>query len=311
MAEEQAGMPASEPSVEQRLAAHFSADASKPSTEPEGPEDASASAEEPQPEQTEQESTQEAESASEDSGYEEVELDGDTYRVPPKLKEAVLRQSDYTRKTQELADHRRTLASQIQAVQMQQAYQQETAEERAQLQTLQHQIGLFKDVKWHELDSDTMIRTKHQLDMLKEQAGELDRSLQQKAYGFQQKVEQLKTQFRNQRAESLQRMVPNWNQQSDIEATVAALNLGFTQDEIRDNFDARLGHMAWKAAQFDKLQQGKTAAVQAVKKAPPIVKPGVAQGPNVVVQRKYKEDRDRLKKSGSVDDAARLLMRMK
>lgn len=307
MAEEQAGVPASEPTVEERMAAYFSADASEPSTEPEGPEEASASTEEPQPEQAEE---QPQEAASEDSGYEDVELDGEVYKVPPKLKEAVLRQSDYTKKTQELAEHRRTLATQVQAVQMQQAYQQETAEERSQLQAIQNQIGLFKDVKWHELDSDTMVRTKHQLDMLKEQAQELSNNLQQKAYGFQQRTEQLKAQFRAQRAESLQRLVPGWNQQSDIEATRAALEIGFTPEEITHNFDARLGQMAWESAQFRKLQQGKTAAVQAVKKAPPIVKPGATQGQNVVAQRKYVDARTKLKKSGSVDDfAAALLMR--
>ena len=40
---------------------------------------------------------------------EEVDWDGAKYRVPKPLKDALLRQADYTRKTQELADQRRTV----------------------------------------------------------------------------------------------------------------------------------------------------------------------------------------------------------
>ena len=37
----------------------------------------------------------------------ELEVDGQVHTVPAALKGAFLRQADYTRKTQELADHRR------------------------------------------------------------------------------------------------------------------------------------------------------------------------------------------------------------
>jgi hypothetical protein len=307
MADEQAGIPASEATVEDRMAAFFGADASKPSSEPEGPEVASASAEE-EPEQTEE---QAEEAAPEDSGYEEVELDGETFKVPPKLKEAVLRQSDYTKKTQELAEHRRALQSQMQAVQIAQRFQQETAEDQAQLRGLEAQIAQYKNVNWQELDSETLIRAKHGLDQLKESANELRGKLGQKAQQFQQMSQQAINQFRAQRAESLQRLVPGWNSQADIDATRAALETGFTPDEVRDNFDARMGLLAWKAAQFDKLQSTKTAAVKQVQKAPPVVKPGATQGQNAVAQRKYVDARTRLKKSGSLDDFAAALLTRK
>lgn len=309
MADEQAGIPASEASVEDRMAAFFGADASKqPSSEPEGPEDASASAEVEQ-EQTEE---QAEEAVPEDSGFEEVELDGETYKVPPKLKEAVLRNADYTKKTQELAEHRRALQAQTQAIQLAHAYQQATADDQAALKGLESQIAQFKNVNWSELDSETLVKAKHQLDTLKEQANEVRDGLREKAQQFQQRSQMALAQFRAQRAESLQRLIPNWSQQSDIDATRTALEIGFTPEEIRDNFDARMGLLAWKAAQFDKLQTTKTAAVKQVQKAPPVVKPGASQGQTQVAANKYKEARDKLRKSGRIEDAAALfLQRMK
>ena len=41
------------------------------------------------------------------SGWSEIEVDGQVWLAPPALKSAFLRQADYTRKTQELADRRR------------------------------------------------------------------------------------------------------------------------------------------------------------------------------------------------------------
>jgi hypothetical protein len=55
------------------------------------------------------------------------------------------------------------------------------------------------------------------------------------------------------------------------------------------------------------LQSGKSAAVASVQKAPPVVKPG-ASVPGAAAERKFKDARQSLKKSGSVDDFARVLI---
>ena len=44
---------------------------------------------------------------------EEVDYEGKKYRVPKDIKDALLRQSDYTRKTQELAEHRNQVSATI------------------------------------------------------------------------------------------------------------------------------------------------------------------------------------------------------
>ena len=57
--------------------------------------------------------------------------------------------------------------------------------------------------------------------------------------------------------------------------------------------------IAWKAAQFDKLQSTKTSAVASVQKAPPVVKPGAGTGQLASKERQYKDARASLKKNGN------------
>lgn len=84
--------------------------------------------------------------------YAEVDYEGAKYKVPAPLKDALLRQADYTRKTTEVAESRRALDADRQAVQ--QAQQLSAAEIRAfaQLDRLTADLSEFEGVNWAQLD---------------------------------------------------------------------------------------------------------------------------------------------------------------
>src|SRR4051812_34876614 len=69
----------------------------------------------------------------------EVELDGQVHTLPAALKGAFLRQADYTRKTQELAEHRRALEADRQAVAQAAGAQAGASQDRVRLAALDHQ----------------------------------------------------------------------------------------------------------------------------------------------------------------------------
>jgi hypothetical protein len=84
----------------------------QPATESLSIEDRIANAFEPeQPEVEAQPEQQEAEAPESEASPEfaEVEYEGKSYQVPPEIKDALLRQSDYTRKTTEAAERTRAL----------------------------------------------------------------------------------------------------------------------------------------------------------------------------------------------------------
>jgi hypothetical protein len=82
----------------------------------------------------------------------EVDYEGAKYKVPAPLKDALLRQSDYTRKTMELGDQRRAMETAQR--QVQEAQQLSAAEIRsfARLDQLNTQLAEFNGINWADLD---------------------------------------------------------------------------------------------------------------------------------------------------------------
>ncbi|MDB5476494.1 MAG: hypothetical protein JWP49_2005 [Phenylobacterium sp.] len=78
----------------------------------------------------------------------ELELDGQTHTLPAALKGAFLRQADYTRKTQELAEHRRALEAERAAVAEQARAHEGASHDRMRLAALDHQLAELQGVDW-------------------------------------------------------------------------------------------------------------------------------------------------------------------
>jgi len=279
-----------EDSVETRLANYFAGPADKTPTEAaEGPEEA----------------VMEDDLPPEDDSDEIDWEDGQKYRVPKVLKEGLLRQQDYTRKTQELAELRRQAQVTMETGQALQQFQAATADEQRELSRVQADIERYKGLDWSSLDTDTYIKAKHQLDNLKERAGEIQQGLGQKAQQFSQWRQQQLQQALQSGEQFLRTSIQGWGDEARREVRTQVLANGYSEEELAQVIDPRFVKIAWKAAQFDKLQAGKQTALQSAQKAPPVVKPG-ASNQTAARESKYKDMRGRLKKSGDLRDAAAL-----
>lgn len=82
----------------------------------------------------------------------EVEYDGETYEVPLALKDALLRQADYTRKTMELADQRRALAADRADIEQSQAMTFDEFRTAARLHEIDAELHDFAQQDWTNLD---------------------------------------------------------------------------------------------------------------------------------------------------------------
>ena len=86
-------------------------------------------------------------------------------------------------------------------------------------------------------------------------------------------------------------------------------SLGITPQEFKSRFaDPRIIAAVHKAAKWDSLQASKPNAVKTANLAPPVVKPGASKGPSQAADKRYQDTRQSLKKSGSVEDAAKLFL---
>ena len=84
----------------------------------------------------------EAEEGAEDTAPEfvSVEYDGTEYEVPPQLKAALMRQSDYTKKPQTLAEQRNQVEAQAAAIKQQSELQQQSLDDVAQIKAIEKSI---------------------------------------------------------------------------------------------------------------------------------------------------------------------------
>lgn len=87
-----------------------------------------------------------------DEATEQVEYEGQLYEVPRPLKDALLRQADYTRKTMELADQRRALAADRADIEQAQAMTIDEFQASAQLSEVEAQLEQFAQYDWSQLD---------------------------------------------------------------------------------------------------------------------------------------------------------------
>lgn len=83
------------------------------------------------------------------AGYEEVEIDGKTLKIPAEAKEYLLRQADYTRKTQEVAARSKELDAREEQVTQRQKISENEIEAYVALSRVGEQIKEFENVNWN------------------------------------------------------------------------------------------------------------------------------------------------------------------
>ena len=315
----------------------------KPQTEESAPtEDVEESTEEYQDESSEEESEEELEEESDDESEEEseeeldaeeeeeepnaytVKVDGEEIEVTlDELKSGYSRQSDYTKKTQEIAEYRKQADAMMQQAQ-QEVYQTQQFRQQyidAASAVVQQQYGklneLVNNTDWERLkiedreeyltkksevaDLQTSMQQEEQrLNHANEQAMAEQRQLQQRvAYEERQKLESILPEWKNE----------EFRQKAGKELTQFAMSQGFTQEELSQLTDHRSLLVLMQAKAFQEMQKAQTSTKsKKTKKKPKMASSGTgskSKGEKSKNQRTAKMKR--LGQTGHVDDAASLL----
>lgn len=228
----------------------------------------------------EEQPTEETIEAPDDS--EEIEFEELKIALPKekaqKLKSAIEGYKDYTKKTQEVAEARRMVEVQQQAAQAEGLYRQATAAEQEQLAQIASQIKQFEAVNWAQLDTDTLVRTKHSLDTLERERTKLEKSIAEKRGQLDQHMNGLRQRAVSEAAKYLERHIPNWKAGNDVDNGIVqyATAEGLTENDLVNIAIAKPAFIKalYKASQFDKLQSTKGMTAKRAANAPPVVKPG-------------------------------------
>jgi hypothetical protein len=246
-----------------------------------------------------------------DSESVEVEFEGKTYKLPPELKDAVLRQADYTRKTQEVAEERKALMAERELAQATQAFQKEHAKDISEIQALDHQLAQYNAVNWAEaMQKDIAAATTAfmQRQQLIEARAALAANLSNAEQAFQQTQTQKAQELRAKGLEELSKRIPGFNAETGQKIRDSVKSYGFTDEELSQYRDPRVIHALHDAMKYRELIAQKPALTQKVTTLPKPVKPGSTAQAVTDKDIQIRKAQSALKTTGSSQAARELLM---
>jgi hypothetical protein len=257
-------------------------------------------------EDTEQQSEQPEETV-EAGTLVDIEFDGKVLKGSPEIREAVMRHADYTKKTMELAEHRALFQKEREVADAHAAFSKEIEPELQEIASLDSEIALYQKWDWKTASTDEVLRYKIQLDELNSRRSKVEKSIDAKRGEFQQQSEKSRRELAQTANKYLAKVIPNWGETAYKESTGAAGAAGFTTQEINNFADPRAMHLAWKAAQWDKLQAAKPVVAKKASEVPPVTKPGSQATTENSASKRYNELRAQLKKTGDPRIAQELM----
>lgn len=282
----------------------------------EGSADAEPDDEQTEPDETDDdpdETESDDEDEPEDEPLYEITVNGETQQVTlDELRGGYQRNADYTRKTQELAERRKDLDTVGQyAEQVSQLYKQRLA-----------QVGSFLEQSLPPEPDEKLLAEDpfayQQQQLLRQKAEESLKAV----YG-QFEAAQVETQARQdellrdaqQRAvEELPEKIPEWKDTETIKKGMADLTRylrseGFEAHEMRDVSDPRLIVVLEKARRYDAAKKSaESSKKKAAAKPPKSLKPGKPSRKSNARKSDVRKAQERMKKTGSPDDAAAFYM---
>lgn len=225
---------------------------------------------------------QDGQATNQDDDTEEIEHEGQKYRIPKALKSALMMNADYTRKTQEVAELRR--AAEAERTRYSQA-NAEHVQALAAVHSIDQQLQQYQQVDWQRLSDEDPIQAQKlwmQYTQLKDSrqqiAGHVQQMEQQRAFETQQA-----TAKRIEEGQAiLKRDIPNWGPETARQINdFAAKEFGFQPQELAQVTDPRVVkilHAAMVGAQLVKKQQEGTSSSQQPA-AKPVTKVGGNNAP--------------------------------
>jgi len=238
-----------------------------------------------------------------------VKVDGQEVEVTQEeLVNGYSRQQDYTRKTQELSQQRKTIEQKQSELEQRDAiYSQLLPKMEAQLNS-----ALGEEPDWNSLYEDDPVGYVRQQQVWNEQKQKLEavqaeqQRLQQESFVEQQKLIQQQVE---EGQTKLLEVIPEWQNQEVANkekaeiASYATEVLGYTQEEINSVYDWRALLGLRKAWLSDKIAE--TVKKKPTQKAPArVARPGTANKRKSVAP--VKRAKQRLAKSGKLQDAAKV-----
>ncbi len=222
--------------------------------------------------------------------------------------------TDYTQKTQALAEQRKAIEAEKAAVEQAKQLRDQYAQRLELIEKVLNEQNKSEDLESLK-ESDPIgyaMKVAEQVQRDKQLAAvqaERTRIVEKQNAERQQQMQQ----YLAEQQAKLQQVIPEYSDPAKGEEVrrdirTYAQTVGFSEDELNQVYDSRAVQVLWEAAQYRKLMANKPEVTKKVAEAPKTMKPGVGKVSQPETDA-IKADRNRLRKSGRARDAAALFER--
>jgi len=222
--------------------------------------------------------------------------------------------TDYTKKSQAVAEERKAVEAERHAVQEAKALRDQYAQQLGIIEQMLNQPQQAEDLDYlKETDPIGYAVKVAELSQKEKQLAQVraqrEMISQQQEYDRQQQMKQMIA----AESEKLVSVLPEFADPSKGEVIRKDIRtygkqMGFSDDELANVFDSRAVLTLYKAMQYDKLQSAKPGITKKVSEAPKAIKPGVSK-PRDSNSEEIRKLKSRAKSTGSVKDAANVFER--
>jgi hypothetical protein len=183
----------------------------------------------------------------------QVDYEGQSYEVPRELKDALLRQADYTRKTMELSEQRKALAADRAEVALLESAKIEEFQAIMRIEQIRHEVEQLAQRDWSAIDPNHP-----ELAQLRARIGELGReeallcgALNDHHHQKTARAQQEAARTRAETDQAMMREIQNWSPEQRRVLDNFAIHHGISEDDLDHASPAeiRLLHLAHFGAQ--------------------------------------------------------------
>ena len=275
--------------------------------------------EEPEEEEEDSEGTEERAVEGEEFVY-AVNINGEEHQVPlDELLKGYSRQSDYTRKTQELSEQRKEIEAnhyqwnaEIQQIQTER--QQYVSALQNVIENSMGDLDKFANMDWEALKNDNPLEYITKRDDFREaqdKVRQVQYQQQQVRQAHEQETARTHQRVLQEEHGKLVEALPDWGdtqsrQKLSADIKEYAMSQGYSSEEIGSLIDHRSFMTLYKAMKYDKASSPNVVQKK-VKNKPKVIRAGSARTKSDVGNQQRKTKMKRLRSSGHVDDAASIL----
>ena len=277
-------------------------------------------------ESEEEEEAEEAEEESEEPGEEEEEalyavtVNGKERKVSlDELLSGYSRQSDYTRKTQELSEERKQMESlgqryNSEVAQIQSERQQYMMNLQQIIESATGDLQQFSTVDWASLKESDPIEYVTKREEFRESQEKIQAIQYQHEYARQKHLneeETLKKTVVREEHKKLVESMPEWGE-PEVQKKLASdlksygIEQGFTSEELSQLVDHRSVIVLLKALKYDQMQNADVKSKK-IKNKPKVIRAGKGKSTSESSKSKRTAQMKRLQGTGHLDDASALL----